>query len=247
MCGGSGISPAEAIEVMSTTESPSHRDIVLSLVGEHSEPDTCAAIELSYLIKEIGDREAAENAVRTVWREGLIEALASEVDSEDGALYGVRTPRLNEKLRDRTRFALTSRGYASVGRLYQSDLFQADSFQSIDEATSQESVQVVTVTAFLNEMLIQEIKKHPDQMLKLSPREFEMFVAELFAREGFDVELTPPSRDGGCDILAVSNSDLGSHYTLYNARGIALTDEWGSSTCVLFTACWKSRKLSAEL
>lgn len=39
----------------------------------------------------------------------------------------------------------------------------------------------------------------------LTPREFEELVAELFVRQGFNVELTPETRDGGCDIIATKN------------------------------------------
>lgn len=42
-------------------------------------------------------------------------------------------------------------------------------------------------------------------MYNLSPREFEELVAELFSKQGFDVELTSETRDGGCDIIATKN------------------------------------------
>jgi restriction system protein len=47
-------------------------------------------------------------------------------------------------------------------------------------------------------------------LYELSPRLFEEFVAELLIRQGFDVELTPASRDGGKDIYAAKSDDLGS-------------------------------------
>ena len=55
-------------------------------------------------------------------------------------------------------------------------------------------------------------------MFSLKSRQFEEFVAELFTREGFQVELTPPRKDGGRDILAVSKSEFGSHLYLAECK-----------------------------
>jgi hypothetical protein len=42
-----------------------------------------------------------------------------------------------------------------------------------------------------------------DQLRRLSPREFEELLAEVFHREGYEAHLTPPSKDGGRDVIAV--------------------------------------------
>jgi HJR/Mrr/RecB family endonuclease len=42
-----------------------------------------------------------------------------------------------------------------------------------------------------------------DQLRMLSPREFEQLLAEVFHREGYEAHLTPPSKDGGRDVIAV--------------------------------------------
>lgn len=44
-----------------------------------------------------------------------------------------------------------------------------------------------------------------EEIYNLSSREFEELVAELFSQQGFAVELTPETRDGGCDIIATKN------------------------------------------
>lgn len=56
--------------------------------------------------------------------------------------------------------------------------------------------------------LLEYFKKHPNQLYEISPRKFEEFVAALFKNHGFDVELTPETRDGGVDIIAVHKSPL---------------------------------------
>lgn len=60
--------------------------------------------------------------------------------------------------------------------------------------------------AFLAAMLAR-----PEKLELIGDRKFEEFVAEMLARDGFDVTLTPQSRDGGYDVLAkrrVSTLDL---------------------------------------
>ena len=43
-------------------------------------------------------------------------------------------------------------------------------------------------------------------MFNLSPRRFEELVAAIFRNNGFTVELTPQTHDGGVDIIAVQHS-----------------------------------------
>ena len=44
-----------------------------------------------------------------------------------------------------------------------------------------------------------------ETIYRLSSREFEELVAELFRQQGFDVELTQETRDDGCDVIATKN------------------------------------------
>jgi len=50
--------------------------------------------------------------------------------------------------------------------------------------------------------------KHPEMMYSLPPRKFEELVAAVFKQGGFEVELTPETRDGGIDIIAVRKGGL---------------------------------------
>lgn len=50
--------------------------------------------------------------------------------------------------------------------------------------------------------------KHPELLFSLHPRRFEELVASIFKSNGFDVELTPESRDGGVDIFAVRKDGM---------------------------------------
>jgi len=51
---------------------------------------------------------------------------------------------------------------------------------------------------------------NPNLLYEITPRRFEEFVAELLARLGYEITLTPASRDGGKDIYAAKKDDLGS-------------------------------------
>lgn len=61
-----------------------------------------------------------------------------------------------------------------------------------------EAVQTIT-TEF-----IKYLAKHPEVMYAIEPRQFEELIAEILASYGWEVKLTPPSKDGGYDIYAIS-------------------------------------------
>ncbi len=52
------------------------------------------------------------------------------------------------------------------------------------------------------ETVLDELKRQPESLFELPPRKFEEVVAELLAGMGYEVQLTPATRDGGKDILA---------------------------------------------
>jgi uncharacterized protein len=61
----------------------------------------------------------------------------------------------------------------------------------------------------INDRLIQYLARHPKKMFDMSPRKFEELVCELLRDMGYDVYLTPATRDGGKDIIAVSKLPCG--------------------------------------
>lgn len=56
--------------------------------------------------------------------------------------------------------------------------------------------------------IIESLARERDRVFELSPRKFEELIAELVEKSGYKVELTPTSRDGGRDIIAVRTCDL---------------------------------------
>jgi len=56
--------------------------------------------------------------------------------------------------------------------------------------------------------LLNKIESSPNIVYSIKSREFEELIAYVFKKEGFDVQLTKKTRDGGRDIIALKN-DLG--------------------------------------
>lgn len=70
----------------------------------------------------------------------------------------------------------------------------------------------------INDEVIAYLAKHPDKMYELEPRKFEELVAAIFREKGYDVVLTPRTRDGGLDIRAFYKSDVGVFLTLIECK-----------------------------
>jgi hypothetical protein len=67
----------------------------------------------------------------------------------------------------------------------------------------------------VHSQLIDLIKNDPKMIFQISPREFEEIIAELFKARGFEIELTRQTRDGGRDIIAISEHlDIRSKYLI---------------------------------
>jgi restriction endonuclease Mrr len=60
------------------------------------------------------------------------------------------------------------------------------------------------------------LAKHPEGIHEITSRQFEELIAEILAGYGWDVELTPATKDGGYDLYAISKdiSGLRSHWII---------------------------------
>ncbi len=74
--------------------------------------------------------------------------------------------------------------------------------------------QVIEAVSTISAELVSHLKRYPDALHKVSPRQFEELIAELLSGFGWAVELTPTSKDGGYDMYAISKdiSGLQSHW-----------------------------------
>lgn len=81
----------------------------------------------------------------------------------------------------------------------------------------------------VNDWMLNELRKNPTDLYKLSPRRFEELIAEVLMRKGYSVELTPATRDGGKDIYVARKDDLGSFLYLVECKHYEPTHKVGVS------------------
>ena len=72
------------------------------------------------------------------------------------------------------------------------------------------------VVSAISEELVRHLAAHPDALHRLRPRQFEQLICDILRKHGWDVELTPESRDGGYDIIGFSGVSGGikSHWII---------------------------------
>ena len=63
---------------------------------------------------------------------------------------------------------------------------------------------LVQVVHEITTELIEYLKRHPKALYDIRPRQFEELIAEILAHYGWTVRLTPPTKDGGYDLFAVT-------------------------------------------
>ena len=72
-----------------------------------------------------------------------------------------------------------------------------------------------------NDELITFLSKHPKLVYDINPRKFEEVVAEIFKDMGFEVIITPKTRDGGNDIRAIRKDTIGTLLFLIECKRYA--------------------------
>lgn len=190
------------------------RTETLRWLARNYKAETCAGIvSFDEIVGYIGEVAEADSVVRQLWAEGMIHALSTEMKPHGGLRSGTK-PDATGPIRLENCFEISVAGLDAVDLLYLAELPE-----SVEASVAAPAVgEIIRVSSFINDRLMRELEKDPERMLRLTPREFEQLVAELFDREGFDVELTPPSADGGRDVIAVSRSDVGTHRYLAECK-----------------------------
>lgn len=81
----------------------------------------------------------------------------------------------------------------------------AKAVRSYVKATESTSFDDQILNAFLspfNDEFVKALARNPNDIYRLTPREFEKLIAALLSDLGWQVELTPQTKDGGKDIIA---------------------------------------------
>lgn len=104
----------------------------------------------------------------------------------------------------------------TISRLLAQPLYEVPNTDAVPSSSIVTTVGPRIVTA--TESLVHQLKKQPDAVFDLPPRKFEELLAELLADMGWRVELTPATRDGGKDLLAYLDTDVGEILCLVEAK-----------------------------
>lgn len=75
----------------------------------------------------------------------------------------------------------------------------------------------------VNEELVRYLAAHPDKLQVLESRRFEELVAEIFRDFGYEIILTPRSKDGGLDIRGIRKDAVGTLLYLIECKRYAPT------------------------
>jgi hypothetical protein len=90
----------------------------------------------------------------------------------------------------------------------------AESLRSLDGQVGPEALDVLLVSAEVNVKVIEHFDKNPTELKTLDRRCFEQLIAELWNGFGYEVELTPKTRDGGKDVIAVRKGHVSERYLI---------------------------------
>jgi len=166
-----------------------------------------------------GDSEVVDQADLTLQLKGLNQADLQELlqklglaaDAADGAfsLLG-GNPALVELIADYSKNTSLSprQVFERLAGFHFTGLIGLDG-RPLGRGTIEEKQIVIDIRS-VSDGLVTKAHSDPALLYEISPRRFEEFVAELLDRLGYDVTLTPASKDGGKDIYAAKNDVLGT-------------------------------------
>jgi hypothetical protein len=198
---------AEWISAKSETDDR-HRDSRFEGVGNETAPDEDDAYETLNLIcrataalaesaNAVARSESpiipANEAVKLVMMASLHYAGARNYWNDDLAR---NSPLIQENTLVEIRSHFASAALQNVDRLFP--------LLSVEEPPSE----IVQVAGAVSRELIAHIQRHPRELYQIRPRQFEELIAEVLSSFGWQVELTPVSKDGGYDIYAISNDKI---------------------------------------
>lgn len=114
--------------------------------------------------------------------------------------------------------------HASALRIESVGAFQEELYAETESEGDDNSALVITS---IDDEVKKYLKKHPQKLYELSPRQFEELVASILKDLGFEVELTQTTRDGGRDIIAHVRNAVSSYLTYIECKRYAADNKVG--------------------
>lgn len=135
------------------------------------------------------------------------------MEQNEREAIGIRRPR------GMMHYPFTNKGH---GQGYSRYAPLSEVFPIMYSATTRTHGQLlISTTDEINSELIRYLSLHPDLMHDMDPRKFEELVAALLRNQGFNLRLTPRTRDGGKDIVATKRDVFGEHIYLVECKRYA--------------------------
>jgi HJR/Mrr/RecB family endonuclease len=110
----------------------------------------------------------------------------------------------------------------SLSRVKQEGDLSADELYDVSKQVVDPASKVIARVApkivVASAALADRLKREPQSVYDLAPRQFELLIAELLEDLGYRVELTRATRDGGKDLLAYLETDVGTLLCLIEAK-----------------------------
>lgn len=113
-------------------------------------------------------------------------------------------------------FEFTAAGYPGI---------YVHRFSSVRFAGAYECIPIlrdsVVLVDSIDQCLVEELRRDPKRLHQLHPRRFEELIAHLVRNMGYEVNLTPYSKDGGVDVFAVRRNGLSPVLTVIDCKRYA--------------------------
>lgn len=114
--------------------------------------------------------------------------------------------------------------YVSATRIEIAGAFVEELYSDPEPTKQDEAALVITS---IDDEVKKYLKKHPQKLYELLPRQFEELIASILKDLGFEVQLTQATRDGGRDIIAHVRNAVSSYLTYIECKRYAADNKVG--------------------
>lgn len=156
---------------------------------------------------------------------GQLEASTIIIDDE---FFAIELPVVVEHSTNRKRIREAKNYIAELQRLpdlaipiYSHQELFPDEYEESDEFEERVRENYESIVRPYSEELLKQLADRPEKLYEMDSRSFEELIALLMEKLGFQIELTPKTRDGGRDVLARKRDAIGETLLLVECKRYA--------------------------
>lgn len=123
--------------------------------------------------------------------------------------HGVEADILKVDVSIETKEEARSQAYQAMLDFEKEITIKSTLYEDKQENLLEYNLELITV----DDLIQKYFKEHPEEIYKLSSRQFEELIASIIKDMGYQVELTQATRDGGRDIIATIKTGLNTYLT----------------------------------